>query len=384
MSDPEVNVLNVGDGACTVLRPWPERRPGRTVILDCGTRRASPTKAAKILMNHLCGSLTDVEAIVISHFDLDHWGGLANLDRVPNPPQDLPSIPLYYPAMPSQVQSSLLAMMGPLSRTGSAALDLQQALTKVCSPGQSPKLCPLDNASRPLNLAGEEFQIVWPPRTIERKQYRKIYTAVDNVKRLADDLATAGYPDLKGHLDRANRATRSLPEGPQPTTAGPLDKEAPDQPDPHGDVVLEPEATDVWIPEEARPLIGNIPNSWHERYRTTLRSIRAANNDLSLVLASQRGRLIAFGDIGGKALSAALSIANSKQRSLPDSYDVILAPHHGSHRYLQGMPSAKYCISQGGTDLHPKWQINHPPHGPTDSHSKKCWHTHTDGDFQSR
>lgn len=389
MGDPEVNVLAVGDGACSVLRPWPENRPGPVVVLDCGVRRGKPTDAAQTLLDRLCGSLGDVEAIVVSHFDWDHWGGLANLRNVASPPNDLAAISLYYPAMPPRVTAAFMAMMGPLAGTGSAALDLQIALTALSPTSTPPTLRPLNNRSAPVLLAGDRFHVLWPPSQIGPNQLRAINNAVAAVDSLANDLANAGRPELRENLSRANQTAQ---ESQEPNNQ--RDLPAQERSNAQQDYTAWENGPDTeqddWVPNEA-PLLDTIPEEWHERYKRVLNKIRSANNDLSLVLAAESGRLIAFGDIGGSALTTLLQILHGRaNRTLPDKYDVLLVPHHGSHIYRPGMPYATWCVAQSGRDHYPKWQTNHPgakPGGPSDAshrHAYKCWNTHLHGSFPHR
>lgn len=393
MSDPEVNVLHVGDGACTVLRPWAENRPGPVVILDCGVRRGSPRGAAQTLLGWLEGTLSQAQAVVVSHFDWDHWGGLANLATLANHPVDLPAIPLYYPAMPRQVPAAFMAMMGPLSGTGSAVLDLQLALGKVSANSTLPALRPLNNRSAPVLLAGERFHALWPPSQISPNELRGINTAVTAVTSLADDLAAAGHGELKERLARANRAALELPGRLDMDSQGKGRLAVASRQGRENDDVPDLNADD-WVPDAARSMLDTIPTQWHERYKRTLTKIRAANNNLSLVLAAESGRLIAFGDIGGVALTTVLRNHSAPVHgTLPDRYDVLLAPHHGTHTYPTGMPTANWCVAQGGADHYPAWVANHPHEKPddlkgqTDSstrHANRCWHTQRDGNFSPR
>lgn len=110
------------------------------------------------------------------------------------------------------------------------------------------------------------------------------------------------------------------------------------------------------------------------KYKKVLRQIRRANNDLSLVLASESGKLICFGDIGGKAPEEVLlSLSNL-------SFDVMLAPHHGTHALPDNVPSVRWCISQGGKrHLKPRLDMHLRQQHETE---KECWNTSKHGEFK--
>lgn len=397
-----LHVVPVGDGACSVWRRWPERGLGPATVIDCGVWRAGARTAADMLLTALDGDLSGVESFVVSHFDWDHWGGLRNLEHFPAALGTLDSATLYYPAMPARVVAALYSFMGPLNGSGSAALDLRNSFQPLLRSGESLTLQPLHSGHRWIWLAGAKFRVLWPPPVIDAAFSRRLDGAVKAVEDLADDLHDAGYPILKQNLDTASAGALALQRevvdegGPEVDPAldpllrahdaaddaaddveedwreveqGPndfmeeLDAETLDGPRrQHEDDGSAPDDPDFYAALEA------LPGGFAETYRRVLRRIRAANNDLSLVLASERGKLVAFGDISGPALRQVLTSPGLKGKH----FDVMLLPHHGTHPLPSGMPAARWCVAQGGVHHVPRWQANHPqPH----SEAGICWNT---------
>ncbi|MBH0099362.1 MBL fold metallo-hydrolase [Salinibacterium sp. NSLL150] len=353
------------DGACTVLRPWPEHAPGPTAIIDCGAYRAPALGAAQVLWDSLGGTLAHINAIAVTHFDSDHWRGLAELRNVVGVTRDLGSCSLYYPAMPVALSSSLMAMLGSPMGTGSVALDLENCLKPLLSVAGSLRLQALTSASGPIVLAGETFDVLWPPPSIDRALSRQIHGAIVAVERLAANLAERNRPVLSQRIEEALRASDDTGERsilvPRDGTGDAPDDEMTE------DGAFEDEPIDV-------PVGLEIPEDMLDEYRKVLKRIRRANNNLSLVLASGSGSLICFGDIGGPALRSVLA-------NLPaHGYQVSLVPHHGTHHLPLGMPSTRWCIAQGGPQHFARWQANHVH--PDKHPSQPCWNTHQKGSFQ--
>lgn len=378
-----INVLSVNDGACTVLRPWPERAPGPMAIIDCGAYRAPAIGAAETLWNALDGTLAQVDAFVVSHFDADHWHGLAELQAVNGVTRDLNSCTLYYPAMPKAVPAALMAMIGPQGGTGIAVLDLEAKLRPLLRPGQSLKLCPLTTANGPIRLASDEFEILWPPPQISAGQSRQIHGAISAVEQLADHLSKRGSPGLRDSIESALRKSADSLTSSLESELVQSDHSASNTSE-----ILEDdwELEADWEkgreiqrydppqeePNEA-PKELEIPSDMIGEYGRVLKRIRRANNNLSLVLASTSGSLICFGDIGGPALTSVIS-------ALPNrSYRVGLMPHHGTHPMASGMPAVRWCIAQDGPHHHQKWLANHAHPLP---HKPACWSTNTRGSFR--
>lgn len=73
---PLIYIVDVGQGACNivVLGKLPDKRGNRAILLDCGPK--SPMTPLEILKEE---HVEWIEAIVVSHNDSDHYGGLKRI-----------------------------------------------------------------------------------------------------------------------------------------------------------------------------------------------------------------------------------------------------------------------------------------------------------------
>lgn len=99
---PRVTVVDVGDGACTVLRCAcvGESCYCPTSVVDCGTWRGRPAQATDRLINVLgTDGMTRLNTLIVTHFDADHWEGLRLLpDNLRLPKR--PILHLFNPRLP--------------------------------------------------------------------------------------------------------------------------------------------------------------------------------------------------------------------------------------------------------------------------------------------
>lgn len=353
---------------------------------------APATTAADKLLTALGGDMQNVEQVVVSHFDWDHWGGLRNLRKFPGAHKSMPSATIYYPSMPRPVVVALYALLGPLKGTGSAVLDLYDDMQPLLRPGATLELRPLHSGCLPVTLAGDLFDVIWPPEHLGDNIRRELRRVVKAVEALADAMNADRYPELRENLTRASRLARELPgsdggsaavhnePGTVPDTGIDWDTSS----DEHDDVATD-DVPGLDVDEhayenpleadedlDAPGLLGDLPDTWKDEYRRVLTRARAANNDLSLVIASRTSRLIAFGDIGGGALAEALKSVQGR------SFEVRLAPHHGTRKLPKAMPGATWCIAQGGSKHNASWARDHLPTHPG---TQGCFNTYGCGDF---
>lgn len=116
-----------------------------------------------------------------------------------------------------------------------------------------------------------------------------------------------------------------------------------------------------------------LPDNFRKEYRRVLGKVRAANNNLSLVLASRSDALVAFGDLGGGPLEHVGALLKDR------NFRVMLAPHHGTYALPKDMPSIRWCVAQNGKDHILRWRSNHPA---SSRHAVFCYSTHCTGDFK--
>lgn len=326
-----------------------------------------------MLLRELHHDLRQVDAVVVSHFDWDHWGGLKHLASRKLGDPDLGSVPLYYPTMPLRLQVTVMAFLGPMRGSGVGALDLKAALAPLQAPGHAVVLTPCHTGGPDIVVGGELFEVIWPPQVLPPAMGESLAEAVGEAATLAADLAEAGYPQLQERIDDVYASTSGLPavteQVPRPASSDL------DHLEPHVDEGSEGEqeiVADDGMNSDDSFQMRELPPEWRETYRRVLNKVRAANNNLSLVLASRSSALVTFGDLGGPPLRhLGVSLKHRYFR-------VMLAPHHGTYPLPNDMPAAKWCVAQNGKDHVVGWRAHHV--SPS-THATRCYSTHESGTF---
>ena len=94
----DITVLDVGDGACSVLR---DEDPVATAVIDCGSNNKGMRTAAAALAATLgAPGLASLDGLVVTHYDHDHWLGLRLLPSLITAGQVPADIPIYMPHVP--------------------------------------------------------------------------------------------------------------------------------------------------------------------------------------------------------------------------------------------------------------------------------------------
>lgn len=353
-------MLNVGDGACSVVRErfGDDDSRNRTAIIDCGGNSAK--EAALTLACHLSradwGCLSE---LVVTHFDADHWIGLKRMAQSAWPGSGGPSeLPIYFPAVPFQVDrrlpGSVMTLITATGPFGVQAMDLQAAwrrLTRV-------KLIPLAEGD-PLQLAGRFHEVVWPPPQLDERSTQRLNTLVQRIESEADALADAGYPQLKRSL------RETYQNGPHNRHSGEIILADMDFEEPGRGAREDGEQEGLRLNHTPAPA---IPREWARRgdFRKLVEAARRAQNELSLVFHDrERASLLVFGDAPYPVVEMVSSELNSHH------YQVALAPHHGSQEVPVNTPTAETCVSQLGRRLGQHWHYHRNSHANNDN----CLHT---------
>jgi len=367
-----ISVLNVGDGACSVLREHSSENDGldRTAIIDCGSNPRRARSAARLLAGHLSSrDWRSLSELVVTHFDADHWEGLLRVvDHAPASSGAIPpDLRIFFPAVPFGVDrrlpAGLMAFITTTGPYGVQALDLRAAWSRLTSV----RLVPLSQGDS-FTLAGRLHDVVWPPRRLEEQTSQRLNKLVQRIEEEAQQLAHDGYPQLQNSLRDAyedglynqhpvgeGRATNDLPDFAFPKL---LSEEAGK---PH--VLISDNSPDSAIPQE---------KARSPEFKNLVRRARAAQNDLSLVFHDQlRASLLVFGDAPARV------VERVRHDLRTDGYQVALAPHHGSQQLRNGAPGAEACISQAGRGLRQFW----PNHTNSHLNCGDCLHTHDNGDI---
>jgi hypothetical protein len=368
-----ISVLDVGDGACSVLR---ERYGGdndrdRTAIIDCGSKDRGARSAAQSLAQELSPrDWRSLSKLVVTHFDADHWEGLLRVvDIASVGVGDVPpALRIVFPAVPFGVDPQLPAAVMTLITTagpfGVQALDLRAAwhrLTRL-------QLEPLARGDS-FSLAGRSHKVVWPPERLDERATQRLNRLVQRIEEEAELLARNNYPQLRRSL---HEAYQNGPYNRHPVPDEHLANDFRDSELPG----LEAGDRDQW-PQDMFPQdmpIPAIPPDWASKrdFKNLVKRARAAQNDLSLVFHDEaQSSLLVFGD-------APAPIVERVREDLHTSgYQVALAPHHGSRRLWNSAPAAETCVSQGGRRMYQYWHN----HKDTHLNSGDCRHTRDCGDI---
>lgn len=97
--------------------------------------------------------------------------------------------------------------------------------------------------------------------------------------------------------------------------------------------------------------LDHVPELHRAKVREIADGLGGIDNYLSLVV-SVSDKFLCFGDIEGSALGDLLRASRAQAPHFADQYDLILAPHHGSHdAHAKQLSDALVCISQNGSWL---------------------------------
>lgn len=388
---PRTTAVAVGDGACTILRC--ERMPLRcghgVAVLDCGVWQGSAKTAAETLIAALGSDIERLDALIVSHFDADHWEGLKYLAHaLPDPGSKRP-MTLYYAGLPfgaEELPDVGVAQLLTLQGSGVRAVELQQAL-RVARPELRVKEL-FRHAE--VQVANRKFGIFWPPECLDLATGASITASIEETWSVAEALVEEGHPELFNNLRAAYGSSfageellqrrdvsrrPSMPDGVSDATS---------QERPHlGQQHQQGQGSERWeetnqpggdgrsaedqneAPEDdmfglhgiaAHLPMQDVSADLKKRFRKLCAATGRANNDLSLIMGERNSHFAAFGDAHPDILRAALRAMNTE-------YEVVLAPHHGTYDLPDAFPSAGVCISQAGSRHYARWDKHVHSHG---------------------
>ena len=172
------------------------------VLIDCGGNCAEC--AALVLAEHLSAADWDsLSELVVTHFDADHWVGLQVIAQsAPHGPGGRSELPIYFPAVPFNVDRRLSAVVARFisvtSPSGVEAMDLRAAWGRLIPV----RLNPLAKGD-PFLLAGRLHEVLWPPQHFDGSSTERLNLLVQRIEAEADSLHDEGYPQLKWSLREA-------------------------------------------------------------------------------------------------------------------------------------------------------------------------------------
>ncbi len=395
-----LKVLHVGDGACSILSAT-HSGGGCTAVIDCGSTDRGARRASLELDRRLGREgWRSLEALVVTHFDQDHWLGLRNAAYLVGT-RSRPSSPLavYVPAVPFGVSRNLPGITHNLITL--QGQDPVQGVALRSTWEQQEVQLRFQSMARHdvMPLAGRDFEVLWPPARLDGAGTARLNGLVEEIDQIADKLAQDGYPRLRRGLNEVYQERpfetepapqqRPLGEAEQVRQRRPLgEPEQAGDIDAHFDLDLdlsrdpathdrlldeffggaheerdEPPGRVATAVDQTAAATGDagpaFPQALRDQpaFKQLVKRARHAQNALSLVFHDpQQQGLIVFGD-------ATPAVVRRVARSLPPnaSYRVMLAPHHGTQRPVQG-PAADLCVAQGGRRMRGYWFLNHQAH----------------------
>ena len=367
----QVNVLDVGDGGCSVFRcPFDSCFPSASVV-DCGGKKG----AGDSLWKHLQVTGGTLERMVVTHFDRDHWFGFR---RVADLLDDPVSVELIYPRIPridesaTHLEAGYLALISTAHGTsGVRALDLVRRWERNGHTLSVKRVARGDN----FEMACEDWEVLWPPRVVGPTISNAISNRLRELVEFADELADREYPALKNNLEEAYEVL----EGRYPSIEDAQDQyDSSFQSESHNDVIDDAPGSCHALEIRRDPNTDQkvFPDWAVKRARDLAKRLGKLNNYFSLVAHKKvpsANDVLVTGDIEGSALNSLISDGRLRAR-----YDLVLAPHHGTHEIPDGFPESDVCIAQLGGKRHAdNWQKKHLP-----SHGRTCFSTRGSMEFR--
>jgi hypothetical protein len=348
-----ISVLDVGDGACSIIRT-PHGGGESVTVVDCGSDSLPADEACERLLDALGGQPEIINTIVVTHFDADHYRGFIRLaERMRARGQKFDSLRLISPR-PPDVEPHFTAAYLAVERivTGFRSLDLSVELAQVTSGPL--RYTPLARGNG--FLAGARgYDVLWPPAVLPPHVARQVQNAVIRFEELADELASRGNSSLRDNFEAARKGGWLQPRQDDLQTRAKslirfIDESFSEDICEEGDI-------DGGSALDITRL--NVPNDLHETFQRVWNAMRRANNNMSLVFEdAEPGRLIAFGDAGSPVLRW---LANNDLP--PAHYALMLAPHHGTHPLPPALQlTADLCVGQNGSKRAHLWSRHRSTH----------------------
>jgi hypothetical protein len=350
-----ISVLDVGDGACSILRPSCLCHHVDFAVIDCGSN--SKGIRAEGAMNRLLEEIDfrpwDITTIVVTHFDIDHYEGFLHLAQwMLDRNIKFRKLNLIAPRPPEAEREYTAAYLALVSTmTGLRSLDLANALERVTVPGHF-FYTPVVRGGPGFLAAHTSFSVHWPPRNLPKRVGGEVLRAMRLYGELADKLKISGFPDLENNMRVAREGNWLNPrEGENDVTE--IDEEGIDFEPFEGDQVIE-EADEHYDDDFSAHL--KIPDELLEEFEKAWNAFRRANNNMSIVFDDDDQKdLVVFGDAGAPVLNWI-----SMKKDLANRYAVMLAPHHGSQRLPGSFATQAWvCVSQNGSNLGRYWRKRH-------------------------
>lgn len=320
-----MRVLNVGDGACAVFtEPWDKAH----LIVDCGaTSGGRGAASATVLSDALGRSSSVIKEVLITHFDADHWAGILSLPEAWTS-TPMGTVTIRYPHLLPRKQGGTTQAAHLLFQSALVGASITP-ITDIISAWRAKNVTvvprPVKRGDK-FRAGGLDWDVHWPPvdTTAFSKATRDGFRALEN---RIEELASSD--------DRFKRAVRAVYD----------DWFAAERVNEIGEPGDTTNNKDNAAADAIRSL--NLAETEIERIRARL---SAYANMLSVVHSTEN--FINFGDCEKAGLNALLRLQKT-EADLRSSYEIILAPHHGTQipgtRTRSHFPRARrYLVSQNG------------------------------------
>lgn len=338
-----IKVLDVGHGLCVhVSGEYAD------FVFDCGTHGTSGVDRVPQAWTALSRALgrrdRPVEAIAVSHLHWDHYCGF--LDPMPGISSAvrviMPRLPVLSNAgfLRERFAAALLSSAPLDPSLGPLDIDLMRRIRRYAPAAQPVPV----SAGANFVAGGDQWRVLWPPSHIQAgtRGLTKIERAV-----AAYEDAAKNSPETRRRLEavRESETFRELlSEFPGDTDRTPVEsatQEGRDDLDSLEDGAHSEELEDLGGVAHDNKTVGDAND-----LERAGKAVRAAANDLSLILLSTDSKVLLTGDATRYAVSSALPHAGNK-------FNLVVTPHHGGRRHvpasLQAAESAFYASSAGGT-----------------------------------
>jgi hypothetical protein len=352
------SVLDVGDGACSVLRLK------SIAVIDCGSNDLGADAACDQLMAAIGDHPEVITTIVVTHFDTDHYAGFLRLaERMSARGIRFGQLRLIAPR-PPDVEADYTAAYLALAMfvTGLRNLDLADALRKVTVHGGFSYIAVSRAQHSLFSAAGFDFRVHWPPTTLPSRVAGNVRTAMRLYASLSEKLRARNNSVLDDNLE-LSRGAEWLSRDHE-SVDGALDStnQARDFGEPEEFEYVSNELEEGPDYPEIEAL--QLPDDPKGEFRRAWDAFRRANNNMSIIFDDvYRGGLVVFGDASPSVLRWVAG-----QGELGPHYYVMVAPHHGTQPLPKNFRvKAEVCISQNGARRGHLWYRHVDTHGSPSS-----------------
>ncbi|SJM57966.1 hypothetical protein FM101_05150 [Arthrobacter rhombi] len=347
--------MAVGDGACSVAYA---DAPSDDLVMDCGagTNPAATAPADKLLEELVSRKQRQwlPQELLVTHFDADHWGGLARLPiqaqayKLQGHSLGLKGpkrVTIFYPRFPRPAAPLGVAMVAHAligtALQGGPFFDLVSAWKKAGAKVTLIPLCRGDSFCGP----DEPWNVYWPPKdtdSLSAKSRIAIDTVVEELQLL---VVRSGLVRLAYAAARTSELFTEI--GEQTALRGTGVEENELEGMPLGSMALQIRLRELASQEE---MTGDDPY-WDG---ALWNRVRKYNNALSLVVSNCTGTFLNFGDCEGASLNKLLQLGICPGLTPHDTIRplVLLAPHHGTQKpgktFESLFPDANDIVLQNG------------------------------------